>query len=224
MSLVRICSINISTLLWWVRVSNFFIFLYRFWESNLLKEPKESMLPPMKVYLGCTKRLVLNSAKKTYICIRSRSIVLFCFDFLLQVREAFCLSGVTFSLCRSRNIKDELPSTRSKTVMTSGLKHGDILFLLPHEGAQLFSVPDNQSSLLTSTPGTSTPSTSQSTPSGAYYENRLFNTYLSSAFYTFRIWENFHKVMVFLCFVFCSYHSWPVSPVIESLKVAITFC
>lgn len=83
-----------------------------------------------------------------------------------KVREAFALSGFTFSLCRSRSLKDELASTRSKTVLSSGLKHGDILYLLPHEGTQLWPTVDNQSSLPVNTPGTSTPSTSQSTPSG----------------------------------------------------------
>lgn len=82
-----------------------------------------------------------------------------------KVRDAFSLSSFAFSLCRSRNLKEELPSTKSKTVISSGLKHGDMLFLIPHEGADLWHA-NNQVDVPISTPGTSSSSTSDSTPSG----------------------------------------------------------
>lgn len=85
-----------------------------------------------------------------------------------KVHETFSLNGFSFSLSRSRTVKDELPSSHSTTILSSGIKHGDILYLIPHEGAQIWPAADQLNPLPSSTPGTSTPSTSQSTPSGLY--------------------------------------------------------
>lgn len=81
------------------------------------------------------------------------------------MREAFSLSSLAFSLCRSRNLKEDLPSTKSKTISSIGLKHGDMLFLIPHEGSDLWHA-NNQVDVPINTPGTSSSSTSDNTPSG----------------------------------------------------------
>ncbi|KAG7209636.1 hypothetical protein KM043_011283 [Ampulex compressa] len=58
-----------------------------------------------------------------------------------KVFDAFELNSFGFGLYKERNHKDELISTRSRTVSGSGLSHGDMLYLIPLNGAQLWSIP-----------------------------------------------------------------------------------
>uniref|UniRef100_A0A023F2S9 Nuclear protein localization protein 4 homolog n=2 Tax=Triatoma infestans TaxID=30076 RepID=A0A023F2S9_TRIIF len=69
-----------------------------------------------------------------------------------KVHNAFSLSGFTFSLYRNRNNKDEIHSSRSNTIVSLGLKHGDILYLIPHEGTHLW--PIQNSTATTNSQGT----------------------------------------------------------------------
>lgn len=55
-----------------------------------------------------------------------------------KVHDKFDLSGYAFALYRERGCKDELISTRSKTVRSSGLHHGDMLYMAPLNGAVLW--------------------------------------------------------------------------------------
>lgn len=57
------------------------------------------------------------------------------------MHDAFELPGFQFALFRSRNNKDELISSRSKTVASYGLRHGDMLYLSPLNGALLWENP-----------------------------------------------------------------------------------
>ncbi|XP_021925198.1 nuclear protein localization protein 4 homolog [Zootermopsis nevadensis] len=56
-----------------------------------------------------------------------------------KVHEAFGLTGYGFALYRKRGCKDELISSRIKTVRSYGLSHGDMLYLAPLNGAMLWS-------------------------------------------------------------------------------------
>ncbi|XP_014476067.1 PREDICTED: nuclear protein localization protein 4 homolog isoform X2 [Dinoponera quadriceps] len=58
-----------------------------------------------------------------------------------KVYEAFDLNSFGFSLCKQRNHKDPLTSTKSKTVSGIGLCHGDMLYLVPVNGTQLWNTP-----------------------------------------------------------------------------------
>jgi len=61
------------------------------------------------------------------------------------VYEAFDLNSFGFNLCKQRNQKEPLISTRSKTVSSIGLSHGDMLYLVPTNGTQLWSAPSTSS-------------------------------------------------------------------------------
>lgn len=63
-------------------------------------------------------------------------VITFC---CFQVHEAFGLTGYGFALYRKRGCKDELISSRIKTVRSYGLSHGDMLYLAPLNGAMLWS-------------------------------------------------------------------------------------
>ncbi|CAA9997563.1 unnamed protein product [Nesidiocoris tenuis] len=78
-----------------------------------------------------------------------------------KVFAEFSLPSFNFSLFRHRNGSSPVESLKSETVASIGLKHGDILYLQPVDGATLFP----QAATAHSTPGTSGSSTSQSTPS-----------------------------------------------------------
>lgn len=67
----------------------------------------------------------------------------------------FELSSYNFTLYRNRNKKDELVSSKSHKVFSYGLDHGDIIYLIPNEGSQLWMIDDD-----------SAPSASQSFPNG----------------------------------------------------------
>ncbi|XP_011151606.1 nuclear protein localization protein 4 homolog isoform X2 [Harpegnathos saltator] len=71
-----------------------------------------------------------------------------------KVYEAFNLSSFGFNLCKQRNHKDPLISTKSKTVSGIGLCHGDMLYLVPVNGTQLWSTPSTSSaSVISIEPG-----------------------------------------------------------------------
>lgn len=57
------------------------------------------------------------------------------------VYDLFDLNSFTFALYKERNRKDEIISSRTKTVKELGLKHGDMIYLSPVNGAVLF--PNN---------------------------------------------------------------------------------
>ncbi|XP_049775700.1 nuclear protein localization protein 4 homolog [Schistocerca cancellata] len=63
-----------------------------------------------------------------------------------KVHDAFGLSGYTFALYRERGRKDELISSRSRTIRSSGLRHGDMVYMCPLNGALLWSEPSPGSS------------------------------------------------------------------------------
>jgi nuclear protein localization family protein 4 len=85
-------------------------------------------------------------------------IITFCW---LQVHDIFGLTGYAFALYRKHGYKDELISSRSKTVCSYGLSHGDMLYLAPLNGAMLWS---QDSSPIPST--SSGESQTNSTPTG----------------------------------------------------------
>ncbi|XP_012147513.1 nuclear protein localization 4 isoform X2 [Megachile rotundata] len=58
-----------------------------------------------------------------------------------KVYNAFELNSFGFGLYRQRNLKDELISTRSRTVSGIGLSHGDMLYLAPLNGTEVWSTP-----------------------------------------------------------------------------------
>lgn len=62
-----------------------------------------------------------------------------------KVYEAFDLNSFGFNLCKQRNQKEPLTSTRSRTVLGTGLSHGDMLYLVPSNGTQLWSAPSTSS-------------------------------------------------------------------------------
>lgn len=65
--------------------------------------------------------------------------------------EAFDLNSFGFNLCKQRNQKEPLTSTRSRTVLGTGLSHGDMLYLVPINGTQLWSAPSTSSASNAST-------------------------------------------------------------------------
>lgn len=79
----------------------------------------------------------------------------------LQVHDIFGLTGYGFALYRKRGCKDELISSRSKTVRSYGLSHGDMIYMAPLNGTMLWSQDPSPR------PGTSSGmSESNNTPSG----------------------------------------------------------
>ncbi|XP_015190103.1 PREDICTED: nuclear protein localization protein 4 homolog isoform X3 [Polistes dominula] len=63
------------------------------------------------------------------------------FTLFEKVFTAFNLNSLTFGLYKQRNRQDEIISTRSKTLLEAGLSHGDMLYLVPFNGAQLWNTP-----------------------------------------------------------------------------------
>lgn len=55
-----------------------------------------------------------------------------------QVHDESSLSSFSFAIFRNRGRQDEIPSLRSKTLESIGLKHGDLLYLEPSNGAAIF--------------------------------------------------------------------------------------
>lgn len=67
--------------------------------------------------------------------------------------DTFNLNSFGFNLCKQRNQKEPIISTRSRTVSGIGLSHGDMLYLVPANDTQLWSAPST-SSASNSTSGT----------------------------------------------------------------------
>lgn len=82
---------------------------------------------------------------------------------------------------KSRGHEDEITSSRSKTIEAVGLKHGDILYLEPLNGAVIFekdddiAFVDDSASYINSMPSTSRASTSASFPNGIAKSNSSLN-------------------------------------------------
>ncbi|RZF33940.1 hypothetical protein LSTR_LSTR006322 [Laodelphax striatellus] len=87
-----------------------------------------------------------------------------------KVHDVFSLSGFAFSLFRERNSKDELISSRSRTVSAYGLKHGDMIYLAPLNGAMLWDNPRPSTS--SSMDGASTSNSHYSRPSTSMSADR----------------------------------------------------
>lgn len=60
-----------------------------------------------------------------------------------KVYSAFDLNSFAFALYKEKGQKDEIPSSRSKTLRSIGLRHGDMLYLSPVNGAVLFPQSSN---------------------------------------------------------------------------------
>lgn len=57
------------------------------------------------------------------------------------VHSTFDLSSFAFAIYRERNNKDEVHSSKSRSIKSVGLKHGDMLYLKPLNGTVLFPQP-----------------------------------------------------------------------------------
>ena len=60
-----------------------------------------------------------------------------------QVFSSFGLNSYNFSLYKQKNKRDEIPSSRSRTISGVGLKHGDMLYLTAVNGAIIFQEKDS---------------------------------------------------------------------------------
>ncbi|CAH1116427.1 unnamed protein product [Phaedon cochleariae] len=77
------------------------------------------------------------------------------------VHDTFKLNSFAFELYREKNKKNEITSSKSKTLHTIGIRHGDMIYLTPVNGSVLFNT-DNSSGepIDDSTPSTSSASSS----------------------------------------------------------------
>lgn len=55
-----------------------------------------------------------------------------------RVHDSFEMNSFAFGLYRERNQKNEIASSKTKTVSNLGLRHGDMIYLFPLNGAVLF--------------------------------------------------------------------------------------
>ncbi|XP_011497718.1 PREDICTED: nuclear protein localization protein 4 homolog isoform X2 [Ceratosolen solmsi marchali] len=80
-----------------------------------------------------------------------------------KIYNVFELQSFGFGLYKQRNQKDEIISSRSRTIQGVGLKHGDMLYLSPINGAVLWDTKstNNASNDTSSEPMDVTPSTSK---------------------------------------------------------------
>lgn len=99
-------------------------------------------------------------------------------DLFQKVHDAFGLSAFCFALYRERGNKDEINSSRSKTVKSLGLNHGDLIYLAPINGAVLWPTDSSSNSLASVTPSgesgeqeRSLPSTSSSQTTATRWKN-----------------------------------------------------
>ncbi|KAK4874625.1 hypothetical protein RN001_013985 [Aquatica leii] len=72
-----------------------------------------------------TKRIELNATDTT--C-----------QLFERVHSTFDLNSFAFALFKQKNQKDEISSSKSRTISSAGLSHGDMLYLMPINGAILF--------------------------------------------------------------------------------------
>ena len=63
-----------------------------------------------------------------------------------QIYEAFELKNFGFGLFKQRNYKDEIISSRSKTVSDVGLAHGDMVYFSYPNGKLLWDGPSTSGS------------------------------------------------------------------------------
>ncbi|XP_046660206.1 nuclear protein localization protein 4 homolog isoform X2 [Homalodisca vitripennis] len=63
-----------------------------------------------------------------------------------KVHDVFSLPGFTFALYRQKNRKEELVSSRSRTVAGTGLRHGDMLYMVPLNGTLPWDQPGTSNS------------------------------------------------------------------------------
>ncbi|XP_053976809.1 nuclear protein localization protein 4 homolog isoform X1 [Hylaeus volcanicus] len=68
-----------------------------------------------------------------------------------KVFVVFELNSFGFGLYKQRNHKDELISSRSRTVAGIGLNHGDMLYLAPFNGTQLWNIPSTSTASVNAT-------------------------------------------------------------------------
>ncbi|KAJ8959765.1 hypothetical protein NQ314_006194 [Rhamnusium bicolor] len=54
------------------------------------------------------------------------------------IHDAFDLNSFAFALYKEKNKKNEIASSKTKTLRTLGLRHGDMIYLAPVNGAVLF--------------------------------------------------------------------------------------
>ncbi|KAK9887863.1 hypothetical protein WA026_000171 [Henosepilachna vigintioctopunctata] len=93
-----------------------------------------------------------------------------------KVHDIFDLNSFAFSLFKERNNKNEIASSKSKIIKTHGLRHGDMIYLVPLNGALLFSTNSSNSNQsgepVDSQPSTSSTNASQSRPGSAATANK----------------------------------------------------
>lgn len=101
--------------------------------------PTDSIL---EVFEKVGAQVINMSQNITSVCqsIWSAYIIALC---CFQVHDIFGLTGYGFALYRKRGCQDELISSRSKTVRSYGLSHGDMLYMAPLNGAMLWSENSN---------------------------------------------------------------------------------
>uniref|UniRef100_A0A6P7FF04 Nuclear protein localization protein 4 homolog n=1 Tax=Diabrotica virgifera virgifera TaxID=50390 RepID=A0A6P7FF04_DIAVI len=87
------------------------------------------------------------------------------------VHDAFELNSFAFALYKEKNKKSEIPSSKSKTVLSLGLRHGDMIYLAPVNGAVLFS--NNSPSGEPVDDATPSTSAMPSTSATSYSKNRI---------------------------------------------------
>ncbi|XP_050308450.1 nuclear protein localization protein 4 homolog [Anthonomus grandis grandis] len=75
--------------------------------------------------------------------------------------DTFNLNSFAFALYRQQNQKDEIPSGNSSTVRSLGIKHGDMVYLAPLNGAVLFKNNTSSGEPMSDTAGPSTSSGSK---------------------------------------------------------------
>ncbi|XP_063240534.1 LOW QUALITY PROTEIN: nuclear protein localization protein 4 homolog [Bacillus rossius redtenbacheri] len=63
------------------------------------------------------------------------------FQLFEKVHETFGLNSYAFALYRERSQRGELVSSRSRTLRSGGVRHGDLLYMVPLDGAALWAEP-----------------------------------------------------------------------------------
>lgn len=54
------------------------------------------------------------------------------------IYDAFELNSYAFALYKEKNRKGEIASSKTNTIQSQGLKHGDMIYMAPVNGAVLF--------------------------------------------------------------------------------------
>lgn len=63
-----------------------------------------------------------------------------------KVHDALHLNNYAFALHKDRQRKEEILSSKSRTLNECGLQHGDMIYLSPLNGALIFEQPSTSSS------------------------------------------------------------------------------